>query len=215
MKISGKGGSRLFFPASSMKTQDKKQRIINAAIKVISNKGIEKTSVREIAAAAGLTTGAIYYYYENKEALFQDIVNESIHFSRKVFEEYTNQEIPREALLEVIVQEVTKRLEKVDEQKLHIALLSDNLAKKGAVSQQYTDTYRQIIKTTGDLYAPAFGIENSDYKYLISSILIAALDGMAIQQSLGVYPDEKGRMIEAFNAFFAESIPAFLEKHKK
>ncbi len=198
-----------------MKANDKKQQIIDAAIRVISNQGIDKTSVREIAAAAGITTGAIYYHYKNKEELFQDIVNESIHFSHKISQEYTNESIQQEDLLNTIVGEVCKRLEKDDEQKLHIALMSDIIAKKGTINQQYIDNYKQIIKNTGDLYAPAFGVENDEYKYLISSILIAALDGMAIQQSLGVYPDDKERVIETFNAFFTESIPAFLEKHKK
>ena len=198
-----------------MKDNDKKQQIIDAAIKVISNQGIDKTSVREIAAAAGITTGAIYYHYKNKEELFQDIVNESIHFSHRISEKYTNKSIPQEDLLNTIVSEVCKRLEKDDEQKLHIALLSDIIANKSVINQQYIDNYRQIIKNTGDLYAPAFGVENEEYKYLISSILIASLDGMAIQQSLGVYPEDKEKMIETFNAFFTESIPAFLEKHKK
>jgi len=205
-----------WFLAHHMKSNEKKQQIIDAAIKVISNQGIEKTSVREIAAAAGLTTGAIYYHYKNKEELFQDVVNESIHFSHKISEKYTNKAIPRENLLNIIVSEVSKRLEKDNEQKLHIALMSDIIAKKDAINQQYIDNYKQIIKNTGDLFAPAFGIENNEeFKYLISSILIAALDGMAIQQSLGVYPDEKETVIEIFNTFFTESIPEFLQKHKK
>uniref|UniRef100_UPI0028AD380C TetR/AcrR family transcriptional regulator n=1 Tax=Lacrimispora sp. TaxID=2719234 RepID=UPI0028AD380C len=159
-----------------MKSKDKKQQIIDAAIEVISNQGIEKTSVREIAAAAGLTTGAIYYHYKNKEELFQDVVNESIHFSHKISEKYTNKSIPQENLLNIIVSEVSKRLEKDNEQKLHIALMSDIISKKDAINQQYIDNYKQIIKNTGDLFAPAFGIENNEeYKYLISSILIAAL----------------------------------------
>jgi len=199
-----------------MKANDKKQQIIDAAIRVISNQGIEKTSVREIAAAAGITTGAIYYHYKNKEELFQDIVNESIHFSHRISEKYTNKSIPQEDLLNTIVSEVSKRLEKDNEQKLHIALLSEIIAKKDAINQQYIDNYKKIIKNTGDLYAPAFEIENNDeFKYILSSILIAALDGMAIQQSLEVYPADKERMIETFNDFFTESIPAFLEKHKK
>ena len=202
--------------AHDMNTKDKKQQIIDAAIKVISNQGIEKTSVREIASAAGLTTGAIYYHYKNKEELFQDVVNESIHFSHKITQKYTNKAIPQEDLLNIIVSEVSKRLEKDNEQKLHITLLSDIISKNDAINQQYIENYKQIIKNTGDLYAPAFGIEdNEEFKYLISSILIAALDGMAIQQSLGVYPADKDKVIQTFNAFFTESIPAFLEKHKK
>lgn len=39
-------------------------------------KGYEKASLRGIAASLGVTTGAIYRYYQDKEALFQAIVEE-------------------------------------------------------------------------------------------------------------------------------------------
>ena len=39
-------------------------------------KGFRNASVREIAAAVGVTTGALYRYYQNKEALFDSLVSE-------------------------------------------------------------------------------------------------------------------------------------------
>lgn len=194
---------------------EKKQRIINAAIEVIRTKSVEQTSMREIAAKAGLTTGAIYHHYKNKDELFHDVVNQSIHFSHKLFaEQFTIQKAPQDLLSE-IVSEISKRLAKADEQKLHIALLADAINKGDSNQEKYINNYKQIIRNTGDLFEPAFGIENEEYKHIVSSILIAALDGMAIQQSLNVFPAEKQKMIDTFNEFFVESIPAFLEKHNK
>ena len=42
-----------------------KTQIKQAAIRQIEKFGIDKTSMRSIAAEANMTTGAIYYYYKN------------------------------------------------------------------------------------------------------------------------------------------------------
>ena len=56
-----------------------KTQIKQAAIRQIEKFGIDKTSMRSIAAEANMTTGAIYYYYKNKQDLFDEIVTDSIH----------------------------------------------------------------------------------------------------------------------------------------
>ena len=56
-----------------MTTQEK---IINVATQEFLNSGYLGASLRKIAKAAHVTTGAMYGYYKNKEALFNDIVEE-------------------------------------------------------------------------------------------------------------------------------------------
>ena len=46
-----------------------KTQIKQAAIRQIEKFGIDKTSMRSIATEANMTTGAIYYYYKNKQDL--------------------------------------------------------------------------------------------------------------------------------------------------
>ena len=55
----------------------KREKIIDAAVKVFLRKGFEKATVREIAREAGITTGAIYHHYRNKDELIHD-ENENI-----------------------------------------------------------------------------------------------------------------------------------------
>lgn len=49
-------------------------KILEAGKKEFLEKGFRKASVRSIAAAVNATTGAVYRYYENKEALFDALV---------------------------------------------------------------------------------------------------------------------------------------------
>lgn len=198
------------------KEKIRKKRILDAALMLVKEKGIENTSMREIAAKAGLTTGAIYYSYKNKDELFQDIVDESIHFASRIFNDYQAKGKNSKDLLPEIRKEITLRLSKKDEQLLHLALLLSMLSnqKEDINKEKIEENYRQIIKSTGDLFAPAFDIEDKKEKYIAAAFLTAAIDGMAILKALDVYPESEEKMIEAFLEFFGIAIPAYLEEQR-
>lgn len=199
------------------KEKNRKKRILDAALKVVREKGIEKTSMRDIAAEAGLTTGAIYYSYKNKAELFQDIVDQSIHFAPRILTDYQSGKKDSRELLAEIKKEITLRLARKDEQILHLSLLSELIRNHNEKEkkEQIENSYRQIIKSTGDLIAPTFGISDAKEKYIAASFLTAAIDGMAFLMALGVYPANEEEMIDAFLDFFGAAIPDYLERQKK
>jgi len=51
-----------------------RERLMQAATELITRKGYAATSVREIVAAAGVSKPVLYYYFKNKEGIFQEIV---------------------------------------------------------------------------------------------------------------------------------------------
>lgn len=53
-----------------------KQNILEVGKKEFLTKGFKSASLRKIVKEAGVTTGAFYGYYSNKEALFSDLVEE-------------------------------------------------------------------------------------------------------------------------------------------
>lgn len=54
-----------------------RQRLLDAALKLFSAKGYDKTSTREIAEKAGVNLGAISYYFGDKASLYRALINES------------------------------------------------------------------------------------------------------------------------------------------
>lgn len=56
---------------SKKKTQDTRDRILDAAEDVFNNRGYSSTTLNEIAEAAGVTRGAIYWHFKNKDDLFE------------------------------------------------------------------------------------------------------------------------------------------------
>jgi AcrR family transcriptional regulator len=72
----GSTGSTAREIAATTKAKDKKrQEIVNAAIKVFAERGYHKVKIRDITASLGISTGTFYIYFEDKKALFVDVVD--------------------------------------------------------------------------------------------------------------------------------------------
>ena len=54
--------------------EDRREQIIDAAMRVFAQKGFTKATNKDIAREAGITPGLIYYYFESKEALLNAIL---------------------------------------------------------------------------------------------------------------------------------------------
>ena len=67
---------------------EKKVLLIEAAKKEFREKGYNKASLRSICSKAGVTTGALYFFFENKAELFSAIVDEPIKGLKKLLMEH-------------------------------------------------------------------------------------------------------------------------------
>jgi AcrR family transcriptional regulator len=54
---------------ASPKSEETRQRIMSAALKLFRDRGFEAATVRDIAEEAGVATGAAYYYFPSKDAI--------------------------------------------------------------------------------------------------------------------------------------------------
>lgn len=66
------GGKRL-----TRQGKARKQQLMAEAAKLFSNSGYSSTRVIDIVRSAGVAKGLFYWYFENKEALFREIVQET------------------------------------------------------------------------------------------------------------------------------------------
>ena len=59
---------------SKSNNTEREQRILNAAAELLVHYGYDKTTVSDIAQAAGISKGAIYLHYNSKEALLESLL---------------------------------------------------------------------------------------------------------------------------------------------
>ncbi|NBC03305.1 MAG: TetR family transcriptional regulator [Bacteroidetes bacterium] len=72
----------------------RKDRILNAAISLIEEKGFEKTTMEEIAERAELSKGTLYLYYNDKASLYQAIKKRALQFLHDQFLEILQKDMP-------------------------------------------------------------------------------------------------------------------------
>ncbi len=58
--------------ASTKKSEETQNRILEAALVLFRERGFEKTTMRDIAEKSGLALGAAYYYFDSKDALVME-----------------------------------------------------------------------------------------------------------------------------------------------
>lgn len=61
-----------------MAKEEKRKKIREAAAKLFAEKGFENTTTRDIAGAAGINNASLYYYFDSKEQLLYQILEEVI-----------------------------------------------------------------------------------------------------------------------------------------
>lgn len=86
------------------KNKETKEMLIESARAEFSEKGYTKASLRKICADAGVTTGALYFFFKDKEDLFAAIVEQPFDELKKILLGHftTEKEIPLSAMYEHI-----------------------------------------------------------------------------------------------------------------
>jgi AcrR family transcriptional regulator len=78
-----------------------RERLLESAKRLFSQKGYYATSVEDIVASAGLSKGAFYFYFKSKEELFKSLVEEMHLNIVKRLESFLERDLPLEdALIE-------------------------------------------------------------------------------------------------------------------
>ncbi len=90
--------------------------IVDAAVQCFYEAGYPATTIRQIAASAGLTSGSLYYYVDSKDdLLFAIIVGVHIEGRRREQEPLISGSSPREVLAEIVRRHIDSTLHQLKE----------------------------------------------------------------------------------------------------
>ncbi len=74
--------------AAADKPVELRDRIIAAATRLFADQGYSATSVRQVVEASGCTKPALYYYFDNKETLFREVIDIHITHINEVMQRW-------------------------------------------------------------------------------------------------------------------------------
>ncbi len=101
-----------------MAKEEKRRQIREAAARLFAEKGFENTTTRDIAGAAGINNAALYYYFDNKEQLLYQILEEVIRTALEKITEIEQRPRPLQEKLALILRIHTRTAIDFDKMKL-------------------------------------------------------------------------------------------------
>lgn len=191
---------------------DGKQKILAAARNVIIRNGANGATVRAIADEAGLTTGAIYHHYKNKDDLLYDLLDDSLSVSTHIAQGMSNQDIPKEKVKQEISRETAERFKKDAENRLQYHFAHEVLLGNEEVQAKLEVKYKEWTHRVEEILVNLYGLEDTRLNQALSSWLIGAVDGVVLQYLLGVNDNSVEEMTEVFELMLDEGLPAFVRR---
>lgn len=161
--------------------KDNRKLIIDTAISIIGQKGVEQTSLAKIAKECGLSKGTIYYYFASKNDLIFDIADLHMEkISTPLFSMIENESSPSwEQMLTVFFKTL---LTSETRSRLHLYLIQEAVSGNTLLKKRFQKTYAQWFSMVESAYSKMPGSKidvNAKSKFIV-----ALVDGLILQALL-------------------------------
>lgn len=174
---------------------EKRKQIAEAAWNIIRKEGVEKASIRRVAAEAGMSSGALRHYFSTQDEMLLFIMNYYLEEGKKRSQNIEWSENPVQAVEEVLLELVPIDEEKKIETSVWWilalrSLTSDTIKDK---KDEMTDGTYELANSMIEILALKGVLSDSMNAELEKSRLTALIEGLSIHALLrpDVYSPEK------------------------
>ncbi|MEK5233420.1 TetR/AcrR family transcriptional regulator [Lysinibacillus sp. FSL K6-0232] len=174
---------------------EKRKQIAEAAWNIIREEGVEKASIRRVAAEAGMSSGALRHYFSTQDEMLLFIMNYYLEEGKKRSQNKEWSENPVQAVEEVLLELVPIDEEKKIETSVWWilalrSLTSDTIKDK---KDEMTDGTYELANSMIEILALKGVLSDSMNAELEKSRLTALIEGLSIHALLrpDVYSPEK------------------------
>lgn len=98
--------------AGKPKKKSKKELLFSAAMSIIGERGYSGASVDEIASKAGVAKGVVYYYFDSKAALGEQLIKSGLEFLAEKLKRVITPEMSPEEAITALAHEQMRQIEK-------------------------------------------------------------------------------------------------------
>jgi len=154
-----------------VKKEEKKKSIVNAAIKLLAERGIEKVSTNDIAREARVGKGTIYVYFRSKEDLLREVANEVYGSFTKDLRESLRASSSLDRFIDMLVNRI---LENVQIRGRLLYMLHRYFKGENEAYQTFQKEYRKALEKVFSKYNDELDIEFDELHFFITSFLMSS-----------------------------------------
>ena len=188
-------------------TEANRERIILTATGLIRERGIDNTTLADIANAAEISKGTLYYYYASKGDLIFDIAERHIDkMTERIFgwlSRSSSAQNPRTVFRMVMDTVMRSR----NRGHIHVYLIKEALTESPHLQARFVAAYARRRAMIQEGLQQVYG--STDEYDTLSRVLLALIDGLVLQRLLGVRDlavDDIAVLIEAAGSAIARSV---------
>jgi AcrR family transcriptional regulator len=187
---------------------ESKSKFIDAARKVIARLGVNNATVQSIVDEAGSSKGALYHYYNSKNDILYDVMDQSLNKSTQVTQQLNSAEFSIEQVYESICEGMTELFQKKkDESRVQFYLAHEAMLGNEEIQVKFNDKYGEWIDQVEQTMLILYGSENTLLNRAMAATFIAAVDGLVMQNLMGVKAVSPREIRELWNFMLKEGIP--------
>lgn len=196
-------------------SSDGKKKITDAAREIISEQGIQGATIRGIAVRAGLSTGAIYHYYNSKEAILYDILDEGLNVTKRISEISLEGKQSLEEITKEIYDSMQERFQITPENRLQFYLAHEAMVGNEELKGKFKEKYNDWINRLEDIFMYMYGATRGPLTRAAAAWIIAAVDGIVLQHLLNTETADKPDIMKVLNFLLNEGMPNFFQHFQK
>jgi AcrR family transcriptional regulator len=165
-------------------TPANREKIIEAAAQLIRERGIDNTTLADIAVAAGISKGTLYYYYSTKGDLIFDVAERHMtNMTTRIFRwlESSGTDLPPRKVFRMVFDTA---LHSKSRGLMHIYLIQEALTENPSLKARFVEEYKRwralIEEGLNRIYR-----DSADHSAM-ARVLLYTIDGLIMQRLLGV-----------------------------
>lgn len=159
------------------------EKILNVAEAIISAKGIKETSLKDIAKAAGVSKGTLYYHFSTKEALICDIAGryfDTVGEKLLKWFEGIGRKASGQDIMAVLFE--TIMYDRKDMGRLHLYLIQEALENE-IIRNKFLERYSEWKSMFAKMLDVVFGV-NRELNIMFADIILALTEGYLIRMQV-------------------------------
>jgi AcrR family transcriptional regulator len=154
----------------------KRERLIDAARRLFHQQGVEKTALADIAAAAGVPVGNVFYYFKTKDALIDSVI-ETYGAAQETLSAVAGRARTPQGRLKALIRSWAQRRDLLAEHGCPIGSLSSELAKRDG---ELRDRSAAVLAALIDWSQAQFAAMGRRDARELAVALISAYEGVAL-----------------------------------
>lgn len=192
-------------------TNEGKLKILEAARKIISKHGIQGATIRAIAEQANVSTGAIYHYYDSKEAILYDVMDDGLSEIKRISTISINGQKQFKEIISEIFIGMQERFSKDAENRLQFYLAHEAMLGDEELQHKFKDKYEDWINRVEAIFVQAYDTKPGPLTKAVATWTMAGIDGIVLQILLRTDTINLTHINQVLDFLLNEGFPHFLK----